>query len=208
LPKALKATDEAAALEMAGFRVKLVLGDEANVKITTLSDLSRINMVQPIIATGFGYDVHAFTDHADRKLVLGGVLFPENKGLAGHSDADVLIHAIVDAILGACGAGDIGHHFPDTDPQWKDADSMVFLRSAAQWAGEAGWQIDNIDATVLAESPKVAPERSEMCRRISEELGISQRMVNIKATTSEGLGAIGRGDGIAAMAVATLSRSR
>lgn len=156
------------------------------------------------VRTGIGYDVHAFAE--GRRLVLGGVEIDHPRGLAGHSDADVLCHAIADAILGAAVLGDIGHHFPPDDPRWKDADSRDVLRAVAARLREAGWEIVNVDATVLAEAPRIGPHADAMRSEIAAALSIGPGDVGVKATTMEGLGAIGRREGIAAMAVATIHR--
>ena len=153
---------------------------------------------------GVGYDVHAFAP--GRKLVLGGVEF-EGDGLLGHSDADICAHALCDAVLGAAGLGDIGRHFPDTDPRWKGVSSLLLLREVAgkarrRWDGRSG----NCDVTLAARRPKIAPRAEEMRARLAEALGVSPAQVNVKATTGEGLGFVGRGEGIAAHAVALLVR--
>lgn len=157
-----------------------------------------------LVRTGIGFDVHPFAE--GRPLVLGGVRIDHPKGLAGHSDADVLCHAIADAILGAAALGDIGHHFPPDDPRWKDADSRDVLRVVAARLREAGWEIVNVDATVLAEAPRIGPHADGMRSEIATALSIRPGEVGLKATTMEGLGSIGRGEGIAAMAVATIHR--
>lgn len=154
---------------------------------------------------GQGYDVHALTP--GRKLILGGVEIPHARGLLGHSDADVLLHAVTDAILGAAGLGDIGRMFPDSDPQWAGADSRRLLRGAMAVMREAGWQVGNIDATIIAQAPRVAPHVAAMCANIAADLGIAVDAVNIKGKTTERLGFTGRGEGIAAMAVALLIRA-
>ena len=148
---------------------------------------------------GHGYDVHRFAE--DRKLILGGVLIPNDKGLLGHSDADVLLHAISDALLGAAAVGDIGKHFPDTDMAFKDADSRVLLRRCVALLKEKGYKISNIDATVIAQKPKLAPFIGEMIKNIAEDCGVGTDRVNIKATTEEGLGFTGELLGISAPAV-------
>jgi 2-C-methyl-D-erythritol 2,4-cyclodiphosphate synthase len=153
-----------------------------------------------MVHTGIGYDVHQLV--AGRKLILGGVEIPHTKGLDGHSDADVLMHAICDAVLGALGEEDIGHFFPNTDPRWKGAPSKVFLQEAARQAKFREARIVNVDATIIAQEPKVYPHILEMKRHIAEALDISIQRVGIKATTNELMGFIGRGEGIAAMAVA------
>ncbi|MGH7589140.1 MAG: 2-C-methyl-D-erythritol 2,4-cyclodiphosphate synthase [Gemmatimonadota bacterium] len=157
-----------------------------------------------VVRTGLGFDVHPFAE--GRRLVLGGVEIDHPRGLAGYSDADVLCHAIADAILGAAALGDIGHHFPPDDPRWKDADSRDVLRIVAARLRETGWEIVNVDATVLAEAPRIAPHADEMRSEIAAALSIGPGEVGVKATTMEGLGAIGRREGIAAMAVATIQR--
>lgn len=150
---------------------------------------------------GQGIDVHAFTDDPDRALVLGGVTVEGSLGLAGHSDADALTHACADAVLGAAGLGDLGDHFPDTDPQWAGADSLRLLIEVVRLARVEGWKVVNIDATVMAERPKLGPLRGQMAERLSEAVGAP---VSVKATTFEKLGTLGQGAGIAALAVALL----
>jgi len=151
---------------------------------------------------GQGFDVHALV--ADRKLILGGVEIPYPKGLLGHSDADVLLHAITDALLGAAGLGDIGRLFPDTDAQWAGADSRHLLRLSVAAVKNAGWQVGNVDATIIAQAPKVSSYVSIMCANIAADLGIAATAVNIKGKTTEHLGFTGRGEGIAAEAVVLL----
>lgn len=155
-----------------------------------------------MVHVGIGYDVHALV--AGRKLVLGGVEIPHEKGLDGHSDADALMHAICDAILGALGESDIGHFFPNTDPRWRGVASRVFLAEAARLVIEKKGRIINVDATVIAQQPKLMPHIPGMKATISAALGITERQVGIKATTNEGLGFVGRQEGIAAMAVAAV----
>ena len=155
-----------------------------------------------MVHIGIGYDVHQLV--AGRKCVLGGVEIPHTKGLDGHSDADALMHAICDAILGALGEEDIGHFFPNTDPRWKNAPSKVFLEEAARIIVLRGGKIVNIDATVIAQAPKIYPHIAEMKQRIAEALNITVQQVGVKATTNELMGFIGREDGIAAMAVASV----
>jgi len=154
---------------------------------------------------GFGYDSHRF--QADRPLVLGGVRIDHDSGLAGHSDADAVLHAVTDAILGAIGAEDIGEHFPDSDPQWAGADSAAFVTRAVELAAAQAFRTANCDITVLAESPKLGPHKTPMQNRIAELLGIDAGLVCVKAKTNEGMGFIGRGEGIAAMAVILLTQS-
>lgn len=151
---------------------------------------------------GQGFDVHALV--AGRKLVIGGVTIPFDKGLEGHSDADVLVHAVCDALLGAAGLGDIGRHFPDTDPKYKGADSRALLREVAKMLLEEEWAVANVDATLIAQAPKMAAHIPAMAANIASDLGISAGRVNVKAKTAERLGAIGRGEGIAAEAIALL----
>ena len=153
---------------------------------------------------GQGFDVHALVE--GRPLILGGVTIPYPRGLLGHSDADVLLHAITDALLGAAGLGDIGRHFPDSDPQWKGADSRVLLRGAMKLVGAADWRVGNVDCTIVAEAPKIAPHAAAMCANIAADLGIAVAQVNIKGKTTEKLGFTGRGEGIAAQAVVLLQR--
>lgn len=153
-------------------------------------------------AVGIGYDVHRFA--RGRRLVLGGVELAADRGLAGHSDADVLTHAIVDALLGAAGRGDIGQRFPDTDPAWKDADSVELLRTVVSELAEAGLTPAHVDATVILEQPKLGPARDEIRTHLAAALGLPPDHVNVKATTSEGIGPIGRGEGAAALAIASL----
>jgi len=149
---------------------------------------------------GQGFDVHAFAE--GRKLVIGGVVIPYGKGLLGHSDADVLLHAICDALLGAAALGDIGRHYPDTDPRYSEIDSRMLLRQTRKKVEAAGFRIVNVDATILAQEPRMAPHVPRMIGNIAEDLGVAPAAINIKATTTEQLGFIGRGEGIAAMAVA------
>ena len=156
-----------------------------------------------MIRTGLGYDAHRLVE--GRRLVLGGVEIPHSMGLLGHSDADVLAHAVMDALLGAAADGDIGRHFPDNDPKWKDADSIGLLRAVAARLASLGFSIVNTDATVVAETPKLAPHIPAMRARLAEAMGIPAEAVSVKATTVEGMGAIGRREGISAMAIATIS---
>lgn len=155
---------------------------------------------------GIGFDAHRFAD--GRPLVLGGVRLDHPRGLEGWSDADALLHAIADAILGAAALGDIGRHFPPDDPAWKDADSGEILRAAVALVARAGWSVENVDATVLAEAPRVAPHAEAMRAAIGESCGIEVGRVSVKATTMEGMGFVGREEGIAAMAVALLARGK
>lgn len=154
------------------------------------------------IRVGQGYDVHALVP--GRKLILGGVTIPHPQGLQGHSDADVLLHAITDAVLGAAGLGDIGRMFPDTDERWRDADSRVLLRGAVTSVHAAGWRVGNVDCTVIAQAPRIAPHVAAMRDNIAADLGIAPECVNVKGKTTEHLGFVGRCEGIAAEAVALL----
>jgi 2-C-methyl-D-erythritol 2,4-cyclodiphosphate synthase len=153
------------------------------------------------VRTGLGIDTHRFAE--GRRLILGGVEIPHERGLAAHSDGDVLAHAITDAILGAISLGDIGAHFPDTDPAWRDADSIALLREVVAMAGREGWRVAHVDATVMLERPKLAPFREAIAARLAETTGGT---VSLKATTGEGMGFVGREEGVAALAVATLER--
>ena len=155
-----------------------------------------------MIRVGIGYDVHPLVE--GRKCILGGVDIPHDKGLEGHSDADVLMHAICDAVLGALGLGDIGHFFPNTDPRWKGAPSRIFLEEAARQVVARGGKLVNIDASIIAQEPKVSPHIAAIKRNLAGALGITEDRVGVKATTNEHLGFIGRGEGIAAMAVASV----
>ena len=166
--------------------------------------LTSYNLV-PSFRIGQGYDCHALVE--GRKLIIGGVTIPHRMGLFGHSDADVLLHAIIDALFGAAGLGDIGRHFPDTDPMFSGADSRTLLREAAQRVVATGYTIGNIDATIIAQTPKMAPHVAQMISRIAEDVGVSPQQINIKAKTNEKLGYLGREEGIAAEAVALLIRT-
>lgn len=152
---------------------------------------------------GQGYDVHRLTEGRD--LILGGVLIPYEKGLAGHSDADVLVHAVMDALLGAAALGDIGQHFPDTDPQYKGISSMELLKQVGRLLDERCYMIENIDVTVIAQQPKLAPYRSQMIKNIADALGLAESQVSVKATTEEGLGFTGNGEGISSQAITLLT---
>ena len=196
---AADAGDDAQVARAAGLAIALVEGDEALHKLTFASDFAA--PVLPV-RVGTGYDVHRLA--AGEELWLCGVKIEHDRGLAGHSDADVAIHALVDAILGAIGAGDIGSHFPPSDPRWKGASSDRFLTHAVQLAREAGYAIGNIDVTIVCEAPKIGPHRAAMRERLAEIMGAPLSAVSVKATTTERLGATGRGEGIAAQAVATL----
>jgi 2-C-methyl-D-erythritol 4-phosphate cytidylyltransferase / 2-C-methyl-D-erythritol 2,4-cyclodiphosphate synthase len=199
------ATDEAALAESAGFPVTIVAGEPTNLKITTMTDLNAAKAVAGREAAaarsrvGIGYDLHRLVE--GRPLILGGVTVPAEKGLAGHSDADVLAHAITDAVLGAVARGDIGRHFPDTDPRWKGASSMAMLAHAVALAGEAGFDIVNVDAVVIAERPKLAPHLEAIRASLAAVLGIDTARVAVKGKTNEGVDAIGRGEAMAVHAV-------
>jgi 2-C-methyl-D-erythritol 4-phosphate cytidylyltransferase/2-C-methyl-D-erythritol 2,4-cyclodiphosphate synthase len=199
-------TDDAALAEWAGHRVHVFEGESANVKLTTNDDFSRAEMIRAAalgdIRTGNGFDVHAFAD--GDHVMLGGIRIPHSRGVTGHSDADVALHALVDAILGALAEGDIGQHFPPSDPQWKGASSDRFLAFACERVRARGGMIAHLDVTVVCEAPRVSPHRDAMRARIAAITGIADARVAIKATTSERLGFTGRGEGIVAMATATV----
>ena len=206
-------TDEAALVEQAGHMVRLVAGDARNIKITTPEDLqlaraalagdAGVELRRMTVRIGIGYDSHRLVQ--GRPLILGGVSIPHATGLSGHSDADALCHAITDAVLGAAALGDIGRHFPDTDPQWKDADSLQLLRRAAALVREAGFAISNVDAVVVADQPKLAPHADAIRAKLADALGVAAGDVSVKGKTNEGMGETGRGEGIAAHAVVLLT---
>lgn len=207
------ATDEAALAERAGYRVHVVEGDPGNVKITTADDLEAARQraaaasVQPAESAhrvGTGYDLHRLVD--GRPLVVGGVTLATDRGALAHSDGDVACHAATDAMLGGAGLGDIGRHFPDRDPQWKGADSIALLAAAAQMVRDAGFVPVNLDVTVILERPKIKDAVATMRARLAGALGIDVARVSIKGKTNEGVDAVGRGDAIAAHAVALLRR--
>lgn len=196
---------EAALFEAAGLRVALVAGSEDNIKLTVPEDFTRLARwlaASSLPRTGQGFDVHAFS--TGRKLVLCGVEIPHDQGLAGHSDADVGIHALCDAIYGALAEGDIGRQFPPSEAAWKDADSARFLTHAASRIAARGGLLVNADVTLICERPKIAPHAAAMAARLSALLGVSATQISVKATTTEHLGFTGRGEGIAAQAVATI----
>lgn len=199
-------TDDAAIAERAGMKVLLVPGDPANTKITTASDLDearkRQGMMIPDIRSGTGYDVHRTIQ--GNCVTLCGVMIKSDISLDGHSDADVGLHALTDAVLGTFGAGDIGSHFPPSDPQWKGASSDRFLAHAVALARAAGGRITNLDVSLICERPKIGPHRDAMRERIAGICGVEPFRVSVKATTNEGVGFVGRGEGIAAIATATL----
>jgi 2-C-methyl-D-erythritol 4-phosphate cytidylyltransferase/2-C-methyl-D-erythritol 2,4-cyclodiphosphate synthase len=199
------ATDDAALLERAGLPVGLVPGHEDNIKLTYPEDLVRLErlLLPPLVPrVGTGFDVHVL--QAGRALVLCGVTVPHERGLAGHSDADVGLHALCDAIYGALAEGDIGRHFPPTEATWKDADSARFLIHAAGRIAARGGRLANADVTLICERPKIAPHAAAMEARVAELMGVPAGLVSVKATTTERLGFAGRGEGIAAQAVATV----
>jgi 2-C-methyl-D-erythritol 4-phosphate cytidylyltransferase / 2-C-methyl-D-erythritol 2,4-cyclodiphosphate synthase len=203
-------TDDAAVAEWAGIAVRTVPGDPANIKLTTAADIVAANRRLAMdaalrlgdVRVGNGYDIHAFGP--GNEVMLGGVAIPHARGLVGHSDADVALHALTDALLGALAEGDIGAHFPPNDPQWRGASSDRFLADAASRVAVRGGVIAHLDLTIVAESPRVGPHRDAMRQRIAGICGIAIDRVAVKATTNEGLGFIGRGEGIAAYATATI----
>jgi len=196
-------TDDAAVAERAGLKVVMVAGSEDNRKITTADDLHSSAMET---RTAFGFDVHGFS--AGDAVMLGGVAIPHSQALAGHSDADVALHALTDAVLGTIGAGDIGKHFPPSDPQWRGVSSDRFLRHAVELVAARRGRIVHLDLTIVCEAPKVGPHRDAMARSIAHIAGITADRVSVKATTTEGLGLTGRREGIAAQAVATVELPR
>ena len=203
----VSATDEAVLAERAGHRVALVEGDPRNIKITTASDLTIAeHLLGETMATGrvgFGYDLHRLVE--GRPLVLGGVHIPHDRGLLGHSDADAVCHAVTDAILGAAAAGDIGRHFPDTDPRWEGASSMDLLRAVVGLVRSRGFAVVNLDVVIVAERPKVAPYVDRMREAVASAVGVLPAAVSIKGKTNEGVDATGRGEAIATHAVAMLT---
>ena len=202
--KARLVTDDCSLFELTGRPVELVQGDYANIKITTREDLPRTENGGKKMRIGHGYDVHRLVE--GRKLIMGGVTIPYEKGLLGHSDADVLLHAVSDALLGAAALGDIGKHFPDTDPRYEGADSLMLLREVGRLLDETGYTVGNIDATVLCQAPKLAPHIPAMRQNIANALGLALDDVSVKATTEEHLGFTGEGLGIAAHAVALIEK--
>jgi 2-C-methyl-D-erythritol 4-phosphate cytidylyltransferase/2-C-methyl-D-erythritol 2,4-cyclodiphosphate synthase len=198
------ATDEAALAEGAGYQVHVVDGDAGNVKITTEEDLVAARARAAGTArVGTGYDLHRLVE--GRPLIIGGVVIASDRGPLGHSDGDVACHAATDAILGAAGLGDIGLRFPDTDPRWKDADSVALLREAARMVAAAGYRVGNLDVTVVLERPKIKDAIAGMRERLAGALGVDQAVVSVKGKTNEGVDAVGRGEAIAAHAVALLT---
>jgi 2-C-methyl-D-erythritol 2,4-cyclodiphosphate synthase len=200
-------TDEAQAMERAGLAAALVPGSSFNIKVTRREDLgAAARILQTAEAAtmriGQGFDVHAFGP--GEHVVLGGVRIAHTQGLIAHSDGDVIIHALCDAVLGALGRGDIGEHFPDSDPRYRNADSRLFLREVAALMRGAGFYAGNADITVLAEAPRIGKHRAAMAANLGADLGLAPGLVNVKATTTERLGFIGRGEGLAAMATVLL----
>lgn len=201
-------TDEAQAVEQLGYKPKLIASDQSNLKITYAGDLGLASAILmqkrgSNMRIGQGFDVHAFSEN--RKCIIGGVTIPFPMGLAGHSDADVLLHAICDGLLGAAGLGDIGHHFPDHDDEYKDADSRMLLKQVGQLLTRNFFTIVNIDATVIAQAPRIAPFIAAMTQNIASDLKLSPDRINIKATTTEHLGFTGRKEGIAASAICLIT---
>mgnify|MGYP001365092819 CR=1 FL=1 len=205
-------TDDASLVERIGIKVKMISGSYENIKITTPEDLVVAEALmknkaggEMQVRTGFGYDSHRFAE--GRKLILGGVEIPFAKGLQGHSDADALIHAVCDALLGAAGSGDIGRHFPDTDLAYKDISSIILLERVREIIAAKGFFVTNIDISVIMEKPKLAPFAGEITANMAKTLNLSAGDVNLKAKTNEGMGFVGRNEGIAVFAVATLTTS-
>jgi 2-C-methyl-D-erythritol 4-phosphate cytidylyltransferase / 2-C-methyl-D-erythritol 2,4-cyclodiphosphate synthase len=198
-------TDDAAVAERAGLKLVMVAGSEDNRKVTTADDLLKHGSMTET-RTAFGFDVHGFGPGS--AIMLAGVSVPHGQSLAGHSDADVALHALTDAVLGAIGAGDIGQHFPPSDPQWRGASSDRFLRHAVDLLGKQGGRIVHLDLTLVCEAPRIGPHRQAMVARIAEIVGVPPDRVSVKATTTEGLGFTGRREGIAAQAVATVELPR
>jgi 2-C-methyl-D-erythritol 4-phosphate cytidylyltransferase / 2-C-methyl-D-erythritol 2,4-cyclodiphosphate synthase len=202
------ATDEASLAEQAGHAVRLVDGEPTNIKITTEQDMTVSKALlgsSHLPRVGTGYDLHRL--EPGRPLIIGGVQIPHEAGLAGHSDADVLCHAVTDAILGAAGEGDIGHHFPDTDPKWKGANSLAMLSGAVEIVRRAGYAVANVDAVVIAERPKLFPHISTMRVNLARAIGIDSSLVSVKGKTNEKVDALGRNEAIAVHAVALLHAS-
>jgi 2-C-methyl-D-erythritol 4-phosphate cytidylyltransferase / 2-C-methyl-D-erythritol 2,4-cyclodiphosphate synthase len=219
----VEATDEASLAEQAGYAVRLVEGSVRNIKVTTADDLvvaeALVNAQssahgaraagspgEPTFRIGSGYDLHRFAE--GRRLVLGGVEIPFDRGLSGHSDADALCHAVTDAVLGAVSLGDIGSHFPDTDERWRGASSVAMLRHAVALAAGQGFRLVNVDATIVAERPKLGPHREAIVASLARALGLPLSAVSVKAKTNEGVDAIGHGEALAVHAVALLRGSR
>jgi len=204
------ATDEAMLAEQAGYQVQIVEGDPRNLKITTPADLAiaeRMLGLSPpaTMRIGIGYDLHRLVE--GRPLILGGVTIPFDRGLLGHSDADVICHAVTDAVLGAAGAGDIGRHFPDTDPAWKGANSIDLLRQAVTVVKAAGFAVVNVDVVVIAQKPKLVPHIDAICGNLAAALDCEASQISVKGKTNEGVDSMGAGESIAVHAVALLHRS-
>lgn len=212
----IEATDEAALAEWAGFPVRIVEGEAANIKVTTPEDLPIAQAIaaaarsgagdgergRATMRIGTGYDLHRLVE--GRPLILGGVAIPFERGLSGHSDADAVCHAVTDAVLGAAAAGDIGRHFPDTDPKWKGASSIDLLERAVAIVRAGGWTLSNVDVVIIAERPKISPFVDAMRARLAPALGVDVSAISIKGKTNEGVGELGRGEAIAVHAVALL----
>ena len=203
-----EATDDLSVLEIAGFPTVLVEGETRNFKVTLPEDLLRAQAIagQTESRTGIGYDIHRFSEDPTRALWLGGVRFEGEIGLEGHSDADVVMHAATDALLGAAALGDIGVHFPNTDERWRNLRSEHFLRHAVALVREHGWRLANLDIAILAETPRIMRQALAMREAIARAMAVEIERIGLKATTNEGLGAIGRSEGIAAFATATIVR--
>ncbi|MBT4608926.1 MAG: 2-C-methyl-D-erythritol 2,4-cyclodiphosphate synthase, partial [Gemmatimonadetes bacterium] len=197
------ATDESSLVEACGHRVHIVHGDPTNVKVTTPQDLSPQGASSRTLRVGQGYDVHAFAD--DRPLILGGIQIEAQRGLAGHSDADVLTHAIIDALLGATSMGDVGQLFPDTDQAYAGISSLLLLADVSSRLQAIGAQIVNVDSVVMAQAPRLSPYADRISARLAETLGIEASAVSVKATTTERLGFVGREEGMAAQAIALVA---
>jgi 2-C-methyl-D-erythritol 2,4-cyclodiphosphate synthase/2-C-methyl-D-erythritol 4-phosphate cytidylyltransferase len=207
----LRATDDASLVERLGHEVVVVHGEPENIKITWPADVRRSEQMLneerqgrriPVTRAGIGYDAHRFSE--DRPLVLAGMRLRDDRGLLGHSDADVVCHAVCDALLGAMGAGDIGQHFPDTDPTYAGISSLSLLARVGRLVREAGWEIENIDAVVVAQEPRIAPHVEDMRAALAGALSTDATRISVKGKTTEGMGFTGRGEGIASHAVAVL----
>jgi 2-C-methyl-D-erythritol 4-phosphate cytidylyltransferase/2-C-methyl-D-erythritol 2,4-cyclodiphosphate synthase len=202
---AAAATDDVSLAERLGYPVTVVQGSERNVKVTTGQDLAAARAAFTAVPrVGTGYDLHQLV--AGRKLVLAGVHIPFERGPRGHSDGDVVCHALVDAMLGAAGAGDIGQQFPNTDPRWKDAAGLDLLARAHAVVAERGWRVTSVDVTVVLERPKLAPHINAIRRAVAQTLGVTDDCVSVKGKTNESVDAVGRGEAIASYAVAVLAR--
>jgi 2-C-methyl-D-erythritol 4-phosphate cytidylyltransferase / 2-C-methyl-D-erythritol 2,4-cyclodiphosphate synthase len=210
--RSIDATDEAMLVERLGLPVHVVDGDPRNIKITTPDDLAAARLTPPVrgmsselMRIGTGYDLHTLVE--GRPLILAGVAIPFERGLAGHSDADIVCHAVTDAVLGAASAGDIGRLFPDTDPKWKGADSIALLKGAMALVRRAGYRVSNVDVTVIAQKPKLLPYLDQMRSNLADALGVEAGAVSVKGKTNEGVDSMGRGESMAAHAVALLVAS-